>query len=84
MWSRPVRNGSSAASWSAAPIVLRTFGPSRTTSSRRRPRGRSWAAEEWSACGRSSRLAGAVRAQKAVDLARSDLDVDPVDRFDPR
>ena len=31
-WSRPVRNGSSAASWSAAPIVSRTFGPSSTTS----------------------------------------------------
>ena len=32
MWSRPVRSGSSAASWSAAPIASRTFGPSLTTS----------------------------------------------------
>src|SRR5918994_4266322 len=32
MCSRPVRNGSSAASWSAAPIVARTFAPSATTS----------------------------------------------------
>ena len=31
-WSRPVSIGSSAASWSAAPITERTFGPSRTTS----------------------------------------------------
>ncbi len=30
--SRPVRSGSSAASWSAAPITRRTLGPSRTTS----------------------------------------------------
>ena len=32
MCSRPVRYGSSAASWSAAPIVARTSGPSSTTS----------------------------------------------------
>src|SRR6266508_1116956 len=32
MCSRPVRNGSSAASWSAAPIVARTAGPSSTMS----------------------------------------------------
>ena len=53
--SRPVSSGSSAASWSAAPIAVRTCGPSLTTSKpatvaragRRR-------AAAWSACGRSS------------------------------
>ena len=32
MWSRAVSSGSSAASWSAAPIVARTAGPSVTMS----------------------------------------------------
>ena len=32
MWSRPVSSGSSAASWSAAPIAARTCGPCLTTS----------------------------------------------------
>ena len=79
-WSRPVSSGSSAASCSAAPITPRTFGPSRTTSKpatcavpgRRRQQRRQHQHRR--------RLAGAVRPEEAVDLARLDAEVDPVDR----
>ena len=69
--SRPVRNGSSAVSWSAAPIAARTFGPSRTTSKPgdRGPPGRG--REERRQHVHRGRLPGPVRAQKAVDLARA-------------
>ena len=77
-----VRNGSSAVSWSAAPIEARTFGPSRTTSKPAtvaRPAG---GREQGRQHVHRRRLAGAVRAEKAVDLARLDPQVDPVDRPD--
>ena len=70
--SRPVRNGSSAASCSAAPIEARTFGAlahdveagdGRAAGGRREQRGQH-------VDGR--RLAGAVRPEEAVDLARLD------------
>ena len=82
MCSRPVRKSSSAASCSAAPIVRRTSGPCATTSrpatgaltgGRRQQRGEHQ---------HRRRLAGAVRAQEAVDLARRDLEVDAVDGAD--
>ena len=78
--SRPVSSGSSAASWSAAPIAARTCGPSLTTSkpaTRRRAGGRR---QERGQHVHGRRLAGAVRAEEAVDLAGRDGEVDPVDR----
>ena len=69
--SRPVRNGSSAVSCSAAPIAARTCGPSRTTSKPAtvaRPAG---GREERGQHVDGRRLAGAVRAEEAVDLARA-------------
>ena len=69
--SRPVRNGSSAASWSAAPIdaaylraLLRDVEPGH---GRAAARGR----EERRQHVDGRRLAGAVRAEEAVDLARA-------------
>ena len=78
--SRPVRNGSSAASWSAAPIVARTAGPSSTTScpaTHARPAvGGSSVVSMWTVVD----LPGAVRPEEAVDLAGLDAQVDAVDR----
>ena len=72
MCSRPVSSGSSAASCSAAPIAVRTAGPSRTMSwpaTRAVPaRGRQQGGEHQ----HRGRLAGAVRPEEAVDLAGLD------------
>ena len=83
MCSRPVRSGSSADSCSAAPIAARTCGPCLTTSkpaTRARARGRRQQRGQHQHRGR---LAGAVGAEEAVDLARRDLEVDAVDRARP-
>ena len=89
-WSAPWRRmcslalscGSRAASWRAAPIASRTRAPSVATS---------WPATRGAAGGGGQqggehvdggRLAGAVGAEEAVDLAGSNLEVDPVDRLD--
>ena len=77
--SRPVSSGSSAASWSAAPIDARTFGPSLATS---KPPTRAVPAvgrEQRRQHVHGRRLPGAVRAEEAVDLAGRDREVDPVD-----
>ena len=79
----PVSSGSSAASCSAAPIAARTAGPSRTMSwpaTRARARGGRQQRGEHQHGGR---LAGAVGAQEAVDLAGLHAQVDAVDGARP-
>ena len=77
--SRPVRSGSSAASWSAAPMTRRTFGPRGARRSRRRG-GSAGRREQRGQHVHRRRLAGAVRAEEAVDLAVGDDEVDAVHR----
>ena len=82
MCSRPVRNASSAASCSAAPMWRRTSGPCVATSKpatvARPADGRQQRREHV----HGRRLARAVGAEEAVDLARADLEVDAVDGLD--
>ncbi len=81
--SRPVISGSSAASCSATPILRRTAPGSSATL---KPGDRGPAAGGLQQRGQHphrGRLAGAVRAQEAVDLAVGDLEVHPVDGLDP-
>ena len=77
MCSRPVRNGSRAASCSAAPMAARTAGPSSTTSApdaRAALGGRQQRREHVDGGG----FPGAVRAQEAVHLPGLDPQVDAV------
>ena len=78
--SRPVRNGSSAASWSAAPIVARTAAPSSTTSWPGHPRAPRRRREQRGEHVDGGGLARAVRPEEAVHLAGLHAQVDPVDR----
>ena len=78
--SRPVSSGSSAASCSAAPIARAPAGPASTTS---KPATRAVPTVGGSSVvehQHGGRLAGAVRAEEAVDLARGRSQVDAVDR----
>ena len=78
-WSRPVSSGSSAASCSAAPIDgahLRPLLADVVASHAGGSRGRRQQRRQHQ---HGRRLAGAVRAEEAVDLAGSDVEVDPVD-----
>ena len=77
--SRPVSSGSSAASWSAAPIArahLRALLDDVVAGDARRAGGRRQQRRQHV---HGRRLAGAVRAEEAVDLAGRDGQVDPVD-----
>ena len=82
MCSRPVRKLSSAASWSAAPMlpahVGALGGDVEARHRRAARRGRQQRGEHVD----GGRLAGAVGPEEAVDLARRDLEVDAVDGVD--